>query len=174
MATVLLIDDNTAHRASIRRMLEARGHVVDVLPDGRRALERCRARPFDLVITDLIMPGQEGIETIRRLRRAEVNVRIIAISDEGHHTHGAFYLRIARLLGADETFVKPLRDDPLQACIEDLLASPADSSDAPAASPPSADDLQLRPSDTSARRDDLPREERPPRTTQHPFSQSSC
>jgi len=173
MATVLLIDDNAAQRASIRRMLEAHDHVVEVLPDGRRALQRCRARPFDLVITDLIMPGQEGIETIQRLRQADVNVRIIAISDEGHHTHGVCYLRTARLLGADETFVKPLRADQLQTCIRDLLAPPADSGDDPAAPPPSADDLQLRPSDSSDQRGTFPREERPPRTARPPSSQSS-
>jgi DNA-binding response OmpR family regulator len=168
MALILLIEDNPSCRTSIREMLNQWGHDVEVLPDGRRALERCRARSFDIVITDLIMPGQEGIETIQRLRRAGIDVHIIAISDEGHHAQGVCYLQTARLLGADDTFMKPLEADSVCATLDCLLGT----DDAPTASgsrPRSAKAPRL-PASSPSERGDLPREERPPRSARRLLS----
>lgn len=168
MAVILLIEDDPSHRTAIREMLGARGHEVEVLPDGRRALERCRARAFDVVITDLIMPDQEGIETIQRLRRANIDVRIIAISDEGHHAQGACYLNTARLLGADDTFVKPLTPCSLHASLDRLIGE----DEPPAASPPRSRSSKAPrlPSSSPSDRSELSREERPPRSARRLLS----
>jgi DNA-binding NarL/FixJ family response regulator len=63
-----------------------------------------RASPIDLVVTDLVMPAQEGLETIQQIRQSGHNTRIIAISG----AFGGRYLRTADLIGADATLPKPV------------------------------------------------------------------
>lgn len=123
MATILLVDDDDDVRTATQLMLQRAGHQVETLPDGRRVLERCRARPFDAVITDVVMPEQEGIETIRTLRQEDPEIVIIAISGGGGYGSGAQYLQTAQLIGADATFEKPVGSTRLCHAIEDLVAS---------------------------------------------------
>jgi CheY-like chemotaxis protein len=121
MAAILLIDDDDDVRTATALMLERAGHEVTTLPNGRDALARCRETSFDVVITDLVMPEQEGIETIRTLRSENPDLSIIAISGGGGYASGSEYLRTARMLGADATFEKPVPPDRLQTAVEDLL-----------------------------------------------------
>lgn len=123
MATILLIDDDDDVRAATAMMLRKAGHEVETLPDGRKAVERCRTRPFDVIITDVVMPEQEGIETIRRLREAVPDLSIIAISGGGGYGSGSEYLRTARMLGADATFEKPVASDRLRTAIDDVVST---------------------------------------------------
>lgn len=82
--------------------------------------QRVREHGFDLIITDLVMPKQEGIETIRLLRRdhPEVEVKVIAMSG----AFGGDYLRIAQYLGASKTLAKPVHADALLRTVEEALA----------------------------------------------------
>jgi len=123
MATLLLIDDDEDVRTATAMMLRNAGHEVETLPDGRKAVERCQARSFDVIITDVVMPEQEGIETIRRLRDAVPDVAIIAISGGGGYGSGAQYLQTAKMLGADATFEKPVASDELRAAIDEIASS---------------------------------------------------
>jgi DNA-binding response OmpR family regulator len=114
---VLVIDDEAGLRQTIRRMLEIAGHEVTEAENGRVGVEAYRLRPTDVVVTDIIMPQKEGIETIREIRALDPNVRIVAISGGGRRQNMDF-LRIAGKLGATITLAKPFRKDELIACVE--------------------------------------------------------
>lgn len=106
MASILVIDDEGSVRETIRLMLEQRGHQIHTVSEGGTGVMYVAAAPVDLVITDMLMPGQEGIETIRSLRRRSSDLPILAISGGGcTGFHEA--LEAARLFGANETLSKP-------------------------------------------------------------------
>jgi CheY-like chemotaxis protein len=75
---VLIIDDDAELRSTMRKMLEAAGHEVVEAENGR-GMEAFRKQPADVVVTDIVMPKKEGIETIRDIRALSPHVRIVAI-----------------------------------------------------------------------------------------------
>jgi CheY-like chemotaxis protein len=80
MARILVVDDEVPVRDAIRSMLERRGHDVVVAECGQRGVEAVEAYTFDAVIVDIFMPGMDGFQSIRMLRRSAPKVAIIAIS----------------------------------------------------------------------------------------------
>ncbi len=114
---VLVIEDETALRQTIRRMLESAGHEVVEAENGRSGIEAFRKHRLDAVVTDIIMPNKEGIETIRDIRALDARIRIVAISGGGR-TRNFDFLRIAGKLGATATLAKPFKRDQLLACVE--------------------------------------------------------
>jgi DNA-binding response OmpR family regulator len=106
MARILVIDDDEEVRQMLRRILEHDGHEVEEAANGDLGIRAFKANPADLVITDIIMPDKEGIETIRDLHRAYPDLKIIAISGGGR-VGPSDYLHAARMLGAKRTFTKP-------------------------------------------------------------------
>ena len=101
--SVLLVDDEPQIREILRELLEERGCKVFEAQNGREAFHVCQTEKVEVLITDLLMPEQEGIETIQRFRNAYPQMKIIAISGAP-----AVYLDVAKALGADATFRKPL------------------------------------------------------------------
>ncbi len=125
MALILVIDDDAEIRKMLRIMLEREGYEVEDAQDGDVGLTMYRERPSDLVITDIVMPEKEGIETIRTLKRENPHVKIIAMSGGGRIMPDS-YLKLAKSLGADVTFTKPIEKKKLVQAIKDLLGeSPA-------------------------------------------------
>lgn len=122
MAHILVVDDEAEVRQLIQDLLTREGHELIFAENGRQALERARNRPLDLVITDLIMPEMEGLETIRGLRREHKNLKIIAISGGGR-TDPNDYLRTARVFGACKTLQKPFMVAEFLGTVKDVLAS---------------------------------------------------
>jgi len=120
MALILIIDDNNQFRAMLREMLERTGYEVVEASDGKEGIKLYRENPTDLIITDLIMPEKEGIETIMELRRDFPDVKIIAISGGGRLDPGQ-YLIMAKSLGARYTFAKPVEREELLQAVEELL-----------------------------------------------------
>lgn len=120
MARILLIDDDRLVRQSIRLALADSGHQLDEAENGADGLDRAAAAPPDLVITDLIMPEREGIETILALRRLAPDLPIIAISGGGRIGPGDL-LAAAKRLGATTTLRKPFDDGELLDQIERAL-----------------------------------------------------
>ncbi|HKX07480.1 MAG TPA: response regulator, partial [Stellaceae bacterium] len=102
---ILLVDDDPAVRDSVAMVLEGAGFVVDQAEQGATALRLLQAQAPDLVITDILMPQKEGIETIREIRAILPNAPIIAMS--GSADTGANYLKMAESLGATATLAKP-------------------------------------------------------------------
>lgn len=122
MARILLIDDDDALREILAMALTEGGHVVTPARDGQQGVELFRLEPADLIITDLIMPGREGIETITTLRRDRPDLPIIAIS--GGMTNSDFYLKLAAGLGARRTLAKPFSTAELLSAVTEVLAGP--------------------------------------------------
>lgn len=112
MVKVLVVDDEELVRLTLRQMLESEGHDVLEARNGREAVAIQNRTPADIVLTDIIMPEQEGIETIIQLRRQDPNLRIVAISGGGRMKNLDF-LRVAANVGADATLTKPFTTDEL-------------------------------------------------------------
>jgi CheY-like chemotaxis protein len=106
VANILLVDDEDQLRSMVRLVLEDAGHQIQEARDGKEALESFRKRRPDLVVTDLVMPNKEGIETIIELRRSCRDIKIVAMSGGGRNTADD-YLIMAKRCGACVTLTKP-------------------------------------------------------------------
>lgn len=120
---ILLIDDDDQLRAGLRQMLESAGYAVVEARHGREGIQRYRETPVEVVITDLLMPEQEGLATIKELRQDNPTVKIIAISG-GLQTGSLDFLQVAKYLGAQQTLHKPFRRDELLGAIQSVLTDP--------------------------------------------------
>ena len=116
MAQILVIEDDNTHRRIIREILKAHGHDVTDAKDGFQGIRLQQSHGYDLVLTDVVMPGMEGIETVRELIRLYPDLRILAIS-----AYKEGYLEAAKKLGAIETLEKPFEPDELADCVEICL-----------------------------------------------------
>jgi DNA-binding response OmpR family regulator len=123
-ARILLIDDEPALRDLFKALLEAQGHEVAIAEHGRAAMEILRQQPFDLVMTDVLMPEQDGIETIVQIRSHWPKLRVLAMTGGGH-LDAHYYLRVAKNLGATSLLQKPFSADELLHAIRGLLTVPA-------------------------------------------------
>ena len=98
MSRILIVDDDTILRSTLASSLANAGHVAIEAADGREALRLLHAQPVDLVLTDIVMPEQEGLETIIALRRDRPGLPVVAMS--GINERAPIYLELARKLGA--------------------------------------------------------------------------
>jgi len=122
MATIVVIDDDDGVRETVARMLKGASHEVHEAADGDTGLELCLEVKPSIVVTDILMPQKEGIETILALKRADPSIRIIAISGGGR-IGSTDILTMARQLGADDVLEKPFRRAELLAAIDRLLVT---------------------------------------------------
>jgi CheY-like chemotaxis protein len=118
-AVVLVVDDDGDVRKLLRLMLESGGYRVLEACDGRQALDKVRSESVDLVMTDLVMPEQEGLETIQAIRREHPLLKMIAMSG----AFGGELLRAAKLLGAHSALLKPLRVEDVLRAVASALAA---------------------------------------------------
>lgn len=112
MARILVIDDEELARFTVREILEAAGHQVVEASNGNEGIEQQKTNPFDMVITDMIMPEKEGLETIVELKGGYPELKIIGISGGGR-TRNLDFLKLARELGADMVITKPFSEEDL-------------------------------------------------------------
>lgn len=120
---ILVIDDDSAVRYTVSRILHSSGYEVVTACDGHSGMALFREQRPDLVITDIIMPNQEGIETIRLMRREHPEAKIIAISG-GARIGNLDVLEIAKKLGADDVIHKPFDAAELLGRVGKFLAAP--------------------------------------------------
>jgi two-component system, OmpR family, response regulator CpxR len=122
MARILVIDDDAAMRRLILRVLQPRGHELLEAENGDDGLARMKDGSPDLIITDILMPQKEGIETIREVLGRSPGTKIIAISGGG--AQNLMFLDAARAFGAHAALAKPFRADELVETVERVLAAP--------------------------------------------------
>ncbi len=120
MTRILIIDDEVQIRKMLRQLFEREGYEVFDASDGNEGLKLYRKNPADIVITDLVMPEKEGIETIKELYQEFPDVKIIAISGGGRIVP-EHYLEIAKKFGAVRTFSKPFESKDLLMAVKELL-----------------------------------------------------
>ena len=129
---VIVIDDDPAVRSVLVAAFNRVGCETRWAVDGRSGVKLFDAEPAHLVVTDIVMPNQEGIETILQLKRRDRPPRVIAISGGGR-LGGQDFLLWAKHLGADAVLPKPFRTSQLIEVARDLLEARTSS----AATPPS-------------------------------------
>ncbi len=122
MARILVSDDDQDVRRAIRRLLQSDGHEVTEAPDGRVGMKLFRQNPADLVVTDLLMPEQEGLETLRELRRSFKGTRVLVVTGVPPGSILDFRAQ-ARMLGAGATLSKPFTREELLGAVSDLLSA---------------------------------------------------
>ena len=122
MAEILIIDDEPGVLRVLRKILESAGHSVTEAPDGEVALRHFEGQPADLVITDIFMPGMDGIEFLVHIRKAFPDARVLAMSGGGILSRDQA-LSDASLLGADQILQKPFSKDEVLEAVGRTLAS---------------------------------------------------
>ncbi len=122
MPHILLIDDDDLFRPSLRAGLEQMGHTVDEARNGEEGLARQAHRAADLVLTDIIMPEKEGIETITELLKKYPGLKIIAMSGGGRN-NATGYLHVAQMMGARQVLAKPFTHEELEVTVASVLAA---------------------------------------------------
>ena len=120
MARILIIDDDPEIRTMLEQMLHAAGHEVTLAANGNQGLQMQCDKPASLIITDLLMPEKEGLETIVEFRKDFPKVPIITMS--GRPSTG-FFLYMAQRLGSVRTIEKPFRPRELLAAVEEVLGA---------------------------------------------------
>lgn len=129
MARILLVDDDAAFRATATRLLERMGHDVRAAAGGREAYAALRTAPVDLVLLDVYMPDEDGIEVIRHLSVEFPGTRVIVASGGGA-LPSEITLSLAERLGALATLAKPFTTSQLEQAIGRVLTSGSASADA--------------------------------------------
>lgn len=124
MSRILVVDDDSQVLQVVSEMLRIDGHNVVMVANGKQAIEQFEHHEFDLVVTDIIMPEQEGLETIANLRRRETYIPIIAISGGGR-AGNLDYLETASYIGADGTLAKPFGRQDLLNTVNQVLSDTA-------------------------------------------------
>ncbi len=121
MERILVVEDDDSVRKLLVRMLSVEGYPVEEAASAAAALKIIRADPPKLVITDLLMPDQDGLELIMEIRHSGLALKIIAIS-AGGRIGPATYLEMADRLGADRSIIKPFQPEILLRAVRELLA----------------------------------------------------
>ncbi len=117
---ILVADDNDEVRQYVCAVLEDAGYETLEASDGKQALVLCRTQPVSLMVTDLCMPEQDGIETICALAKEGNPIKILAMSG----AMGGVYLSVVKKLGASAVLRKPIDAEELLSAVAELLKTP--------------------------------------------------
>ncbi|WP_262694186.1 response regulator transcription factor [Kordiimonas aquimaris] len=120
MKNILLIDDDPLVLESISIMLVENGYNVETATNGELGLRKAAEPGFDLIITDILMPEKDGLETLTELKNAKNPAKVIAISGGGRGS-SITYLKVAEVLGADCSLAKPFSSSQLITAVKHLI-----------------------------------------------------
>ena len=130
MAKIIVIDDEADIRNVLKEVLERAGHEVDIADSSDAGLDILRDKGADLVITDIIMPGKDGVDTVYQIRMEFPNTRVIVISGGGNVAPTDYqpsaistsaYLASADAAGADVTLTKPFERAEILNAVNELV-----------------------------------------------------
>jgi CheY-like chemotaxis protein len=122
MAKILVCEDDPVFRQVVEFALDARGHEVACVADVGDAVRSLAAARYDLMITDIVMPEQDGLELIRAVRENGAKLPILVVTG-GMPEFGGIVQKAAEALGADEVLLKPVPIPRLMSCVDALLAA---------------------------------------------------
>ena len=122
-AKILVVDDDAQIRRLLSSTLKAEHYEVIEAENGQQGCERYRQHQPDLLITDLVMPKQNGIDMILELKKEFPDLRVVAISGGGGITGSFDYLPIAKLIGAGHILQKPFGLQELKAAVAEVLTA---------------------------------------------------
>jgi two-component system response regulator HydG len=117
MARLLVVDDEPAHRDSLRRIFERAGHEVTLARDGDEALALLERIPVDVVLTDLVMPRTDGMAVLAATRHLRPQADVVLMTAYGNVENAVHAMR----QGAADFLTKPTRRGELLACVDRLL-----------------------------------------------------
>jgi DNA-binding response OmpR family regulator len=117
VSRILIIEDEPDIALGLQMDLEAEGHAVEIAGDGTRGLERGRQQSWDLIVLDVMLPGRDGFEVLRDLRRAGVGTPVLMLTARAHEAEKVMGLE----LGADDYVTKPFSVRELRARVKALL-----------------------------------------------------
>ena len=116
MASILIVDDEETDRLGLAAMLESGGHEVCFAAEGNEALEMYLTRRIHVVVTDMVMPGGDGLGLISALKNVDPRAAIIAISGKSRSQ-----LEASRIFGADHVLEKPIDREALLRAVADAI-----------------------------------------------------
>ena len=119
---VLIIDDSKVVRRSVEHSLAGAGYSVVAAADGSEGVRLWQETQPELVITDIMMPERDGIETMMEIRRHCPQAKIVAMTGF-RHSGSVDFPEMLRRLGADDVLTKPFAPDVLLAAVDRLLAA---------------------------------------------------
>lgn len=120
MPRILIVDDNEIVRDMLAQFFSDAGFDVVTAVDGRKVVHTIQSIPIDCIITDIIMPEKEGIETILEVRKLKSAIPIIAMSGGGMIT-AQHHLKVAKMIGANFVFEKPVDNSTLLKAVKSCL-----------------------------------------------------
>jgi DNA-binding response OmpR family regulator len=120
MPRILVIDDDGVFRSMARATLTKAGFQVEEAPDGKAGVEAFKKKAFDLVIVDMYMPGQDGIETIFEMDAGAKGIPVLAVT--GGHSMGTDTLRLAESAGANLTMEKTFTPEQFVEAVKGLIS----------------------------------------------------
>ena len=123
MARILIVEDNLEMLEILKLALEKEGYEVIVASGGQVGLDEYNKHQFDLVITDIVMPGVDGLAFVKAIRQVDKNTKIIAISGGGGDMDASYALNVADIYGADYELYKPFALEELMQMAKACLAS---------------------------------------------------
>lgn len=119
MARILIVDDDETDRVGLAAILQQAGHTVLTAADGDEALEAFLAQRVHLVVTDMVMPGRDGLGLISALREVDPGAEIIAISGKSRGQ-----LEASKVFGARRVLAKPIDRQDLLAAVDEAVGAP--------------------------------------------------
>lgn len=122
MATILVIDDDSRIRRLMNRILSTAGYSIIEANDGREGITLAQSHQPGLIITDILMPGMEGMETLLEIRKTMPQTKVLVVSGSaGMVDTQVNYLSMAEKLGADAVLAKPFLPNELTAIVNKLI-----------------------------------------------------
>jgi CheY-like chemotaxis protein len=121
MAKILVIDDDPVICGVIQQILEAEGHHVVLASDGEDGLVKYYKNAPDMVVTDVLMPGKDGLEVLKEIRLRDVSTPVIAFSSGRRAITPDFILTSTTLVGATRTLGKPFTRVQLLEAVRECL-----------------------------------------------------
>jgi CheY-like chemotaxis protein len=121
MADILLVEDSPEVSMTVREILVGAGHTVTSAGTGNEALDKLKERSFDLIVSDIWMPGMDGISLLKEVRGAGNQVPVIVISGGAPNAPLTYTAPLAATFGANEVIYKPFEKDELLNAVAAVL-----------------------------------------------------